>query len=191
MDEILKLQLNTNMKPGNIINNWLPFKVSPDIIRKRIQTYEEAGCKISSPWMLVCSKLELERKLRRTKLERELVGDKSVTECVANRLGFDCAFTQNMLSRFPVSYKLTATPLMKTIDYLLDEAGFKPYDIAQCPRILFHSLKQTKRRIAEWNELEYVPRLVRYLCLSETEYRKFMRLNALYCERQKLGKIKS
>lgn len=191
MDEIFKLQLNTNMKPGSIINNFKPFRNSVPFLRSRVKIFEEAGCKINSPWMLVCCKWELERKLKRTKLEHNLVGDKSVVEFVADRLGFDCAFTENMLSKFPVSYKLSATPFIKTIDFLLDEAGFKPHDIAQCPRILFHSLKTTKKRLDEWNRLDYVPRLLRYLCLSENEYQKFIRRNVAYSERQKSRKIKS
>lgn len=60
------------------------------------------------------------------------------------------------------------------VDYLLNEAKFSRYEIAQVPRILCHSLKTTKQRIEELASLGCRPSSLVILCRSRREYEKFL-----------------
>lgn len=64
--------------------------------------------------------------------------------------------------------------IKEVLDYLLNEAKFTRYEIAQVPRILCHSLKTTKERIEELASLGCRPSSLVILCRSRREYEKFL-----------------
>lgn len=60
------------------------------------------------------------------------------------------------------------------LDYLLNEAKFSRFEIAQVPRILCHSLNTTKQRIEELASHGCRPSSLVILCRSRREYNKFL-----------------
>lgn len=60
------------------------------------------------------------------------------------------------------------------LDYLLDEEKFQPFEIANCIRILCHSLETTRQRIDELKKLGCRPSSLVIVCKSQTEYQKFL-----------------
>lgn len=65
--------------------------------------------------------------------------------------------------------------MKKILDYLLDEAGFSPVDIAQTPRIFCHSLQTTKKRLSQLKSLGCRPQSLVIVCKSANEYDKFVK----------------
>lgn len=61
------------------------------------------------------------------------------------------------------------------LDYLLDEADFKRYEIANVIRILTHSKETTKKRIDELKSIGCRPSTLTIVCRSQKEYSKFVK----------------
>lgn len=64
--------------------------------------------------------------------------------------------------------------IKEVLDYLLNEAKFSRFEIAQVPRILCHSLNTTKQRIEELASYGCRPSSLVILCRSRREYDKFL-----------------
>lgn len=82
-------------------------------------------------------------------------------------------------------FKVRVTKIKDILDYLLNEAGYTPHDIAQNPRILCHSLQTTKQRLIELKTHGCIPTSLVVVCRSSNEYQKF--LNTWIDVRKKLS----
>lgn len=172
LKEILQLLLDYNIQPKDIIKYWQPFRYSPIEIKKRLKIIKLSNHPNPKPWLTITHWKFFDRALVRSRMEAKILGGKSVIEFLANRLNFDIDFTANMLTKFPIPYVPRASTIVKVLDLLLNEAGYTSFDIAQCPRILFHSVDTTRTRLNELKELGYKPMSLVTVCRSETEYRK-------------------
>lgn len=190
LEEILQLQLDNNIIPTDVIRYWTPFRYSPNELKHRLNVIKSSNYPKIKPWLMIVDMKSFDRALIRSKTEADVLNGRNVVEFLADRLGFDIDFTANMLRKFPISYNPRASTLIKTIDYLLNEAGYTPMDIAQCSRILFHSLDKTKARLNELNDLGYVPMSLITVCRSATEYRKTVERIKRKMTKNKMGKNK-
>lgn len=70
---------------------------------------------------------------------------------------------------------ILVTKIKEVLDYLLDEANYKPYEIANVIRILTHSLETTKHRLEELKSIGCRPSTLTIVCRSQNEYNKFVK----------------
>lgn len=135
------------------------------------------------------------RSIKHSMDEKELLGDRTLVEYVADRLGYDVQTTKLVLDKHPAIYNVRVTkvreddrskprdlaihshhhPQIKDIlDYFLNESEFTAHDVAQVPRILCHSLATTRQRLDELRALGCKPSSLVIVCRSANEYRKFI-----------------
>lgn len=128
--------------------------------------------------------------------EKELLGDRTLVEYVADRLGYDVNTTKFVLDKHPAIYTVRVTKVRRLmliyldtinkfkspissqikeiLDYFLNESEFTANDVAQVPRILCHSLTTTRARLNELRSLGCKPSSLVIVCRSRNEYRKFI-----------------
>lgn len=105
----------------------------------------------------------------------EVLGDKtSVAEYLGERLGFTAEEAQAIMNKHPQVNVVRVTKIKEVLDYLLNEAEFSRYEVAQVPRILCHSLETTKRRLEELKQYGCRPSSLVIVCRSKREYDKFL-----------------
>ena len=117
----------------------------------------------------------LNRSLQISLDELEVLGDKtSVAEYVGERLGFTADEAQAIMNKHPQVNTVRVTKIKEVLDYLLNEANFTRYEIAQVPRVLCHSLETTKQRLEELKQYGCRPSSLVIVCRSKREYEKFL-----------------
>lgn len=105
----------------------------------------------------------------------KILGDNGTSvEYIAKRLGYTKAETQAIMDKHPQVHTVRATKIKEVFDYLLDEAGFSPHEVANVPRILCHSLKTTKQRLTELKSYGCRPVSLVIVCRSKREYQRFL-----------------
>ncbi|KAH8393545.1 hypothetical protein KR200_004542 [Drosophila serrata] len=168
--------IDYNVSPINILKDLWAFRYTPKAVQLRLERAKRAKKDKIMPWMVRCPEPILQRSLKLTLDELQVLGEfSSVVEYVAHRLGFTVNEAKGIMDRHPQVHTVRVTKIKEVIDYLLDEAKFTRFEVAQVPRILCHSLKTTKKRIEELKSHGCRPSSLVIICRSRREYDKFLK----------------
>ncbi|KAL5279337.1 hypothetical protein ACFFRR_003741 [Megaselia abdita] len=160
----------------NILKDLWAFRYTPNSVRSRLERAKIAQKDKLMPWMVRCPERILQRSLKITMDEKELLGShNNIVEYIADRLGFSIDMTEAILKKHPPTLRVRATKIKEVLDYILDEAGYSPHDVGNAPRILCHSLETTKERLEELKSIDCRPISLVIVCRSKNEYEKFVR----------------
>lgn len=106
---------------------------------------------------------------------KNLLGENTIVDYLSRRLNYDVPSMKLITMRHPSVLKCRVTKIKEVLDYLLDEANFQPFEIANVIRVLTHSLETTKERLEELNRLGCRPSTLTIVCRSQNEYNKFVK----------------
>ncbi|KAH8307812.1 hypothetical protein KR059_000160 [Drosophila kikkawai] len=164
-----------NVSPINILKDLWAFRYTPKAVQLRLERAKRAKKDKIMPWMVRCPEPILQRSLKLSLDELQVLGKfSSVVEYVAHRLGFTVSEAKGIMDRHPQVHTVRVTKIKEVIDYLIDEAQFTRFEVAQVPRVLCHSLKTTKKRIEELKSHGCRPSSLVIICRSKREYDKFL-----------------
>lgn len=152
---------------------WV-FKYDPEKIKERFEICKRIGRENLRPWMVRCKIEVLEHSNEIFQQNKNLLGEKTVIDYLSKRLNYDQATMKLIVMRHPSVLKCRVTKIKEVLDYLLDEAKFEPYQIANVIRVLTHSLETTKERIDELSKLGCRPSTLTIICRSQNMYNKFI-----------------
>ncbi|XP_016990071.2 transcription termination factor, mitochondrial [Drosophila rhopaloa] len=171
----LQHMIDYNVSPINILKDLWAFRYTPKSVQLRLERAKRAKKDKIMPWMVRCPEPILQRSLKLSLDELKVLGEfSSVVEYLAHRLGFNPSETKTIMDRHPQVHTVRVTKIKEVLDYLLDEAKFTRFEIAQVPRILCHSLKTTKMRMDELKSHGCRPSSLVIICRSRREYDKFL-----------------
>ncbi|XP_065355869.1 transcription termination factor, mitochondrial [Calliphora vicina] len=171
----LQHMIKYNVEPMNILKDLWGFRYAPRAVELRLKRALLAKKDKIMPWMVRCPEPILQKSLQLSLDELEVLSGKtSVAEYVGERLGFSAEEAQAIMDRHPQVNTVRVTKIKEVLDYLLDEAKFTRYEIAQVPRILCHSLETTKQRMEELKKYGCRPSSLVIVCRSKREYEKFL-----------------
>ncbi|XP_017151476.1 transcription termination factor, mitochondrial [Drosophila miranda] len=171
----LQHMIDYNVSPINILKDLWAFRYTPRSVQLRLERAKRAKKDKIMPWMVRCPELILQRSLKLSLDELQVLGKhSSVVEYLGHRLGFSVSETKVIMDRHPQVHTVRVTKIKEVLDYLLDEAKFSRFEIAQVPRILCHSLKTTQARVEELKSHGCRPSSLVILCRSRREYEKFL-----------------
>ncbi|KAH8251167.1 hypothetical protein KR032_000749 [Drosophila birchii] len=167
--------IDYNVSPINILKDLWAFRYTPKAVQLRLERAKRAKKDKIMPWMVRCPEPILQRSLKLSLDELQVLGEfSSVVEYVAHRLGFSVSEAKSIMDRHPQVHTVRVTKIKEVIDYLIDEAKFTRFEVAQVPRVLCHSLKTTKKRIEELKSHGCRPTSLVIICRSRREYDKFL-----------------
>ncbi|TMW53872.1 hypothetical protein DOY81_001043 [Sarcophaga bullata] len=171
----LEHMITYQVEPMNILKDLWGFRYAPRAVELRLKRALQAKKDKIMPWMVRCPEPILQKSLQISLDELEVLGDKtSVAEYVGERLGFTVEEAQAIMNKHPQVNTVRVTKIKEVLDYLLNEANFTRYEIAQVPRVLCHSLETTKQRLEELQQYGCRPSSLVILCRSKREYEKFL-----------------
>ncbi|XP_017116833.1 transcription termination factor, mitochondrial [Drosophila elegans] len=171
----LQHMINYNVSPINILKDLWAFRYTPKSVQVRLERAKRAKKDKIMPWMVRCPEPILQRSLKLSLDELNVLGEfSSVVEYLAHRLGFSVSEAKAVMDRHPQVHTVRVTKIKEVLDYLLDEAKFTRFEVAQVPRILCHSLKTTKERMDELKTHGCRPSSLVIVCRSRREYEKFL-----------------
>lgn len=171
----LQHMIHYNVSPINILKDLWAFRYTPKSVELRLERAKRAKKDKIMPWMVRCPEPILQRSLKLSLDELQVLGQfSSVVEYLAHRLDFTVSEAKATMDRHPQVHTVRVTKIKEVLDYLLNEAKFTRYEIAQVPRILCHSLKTTKKRLEELASYGCRPSTLVILCRSRREYEKFL-----------------
>ncbi|XP_037826754.1 transcription termination factor, mitochondrial [Lucilia sericata] len=172
----LQHMINYKVEPMNILKDLWGFRYAPRAVELRLRRALQAKKDKIMPWMVRCPEPILQKSLQLSLDELEVLGNKtSVAEYIGERLGFSAEEAQAIMDKHPQVNTVRVTKIKEVLDYLLDEAKFTRYEIAQVPRILCHSLETTKQRMEELKKFGCRPSSLVIVCRSKREYDKFLK----------------
>lgn len=105
----LNVMLEYNIRSINILRDLWAFKYFPSSIRARLERCQRADKDDLRPWMIRCTEDVLEKTLKLSQDNKELLGDQSVIDYISERLGYDIETTKSIISKFPKILKVRAT----------------------------------------------------------------------------------
>ncbi|XP_037708749.1 transcription termination factor, mitochondrial [Drosophila subpulchrella] len=171
----LQHMIDYNVSPINVLKDLWAFRYTPKSVQLRLERAKRAKKDKIMPWMVRCPEPILQRSLKLSLDELKVLGEfSSVVEYLAHRLGFSASEAKVIMDKHPQVHTVRVTKIKEVLDYLLDEAKFTRFEIAQVPRILCHSLKTTKERMEELKSHGCRPSSLVILCRSRREYDKFL-----------------
>ncbi|KAM8715254.1 hypothetical protein ACLKA7_002325 [Drosophila subpalustris] len=171
----LQHMIHYNVSPINILKDLWAFRYTPKSVELRLERAQRAKKDKIMPWMVRCPEPILQRSLKLSLDELQVLGQfTSVVEYLAHRLGFSVSEAKAIMDRHPQVHTVRVTKIKEVLDYLLNEAKFTRFEIAQVPRILCHSLKTTQKRMEELASYGCRPSTLVILCRSRREYDKFL-----------------
>ncbi|XP_022223335.2 transcription termination factor, mitochondrial isoform X2 [Drosophila obscura] len=171
----LQHMIDYNVSPINILKDLWAFRYTPRSVQVRLERAKRAKKDKIMPWMVRCPEPILQRSLKLSLDELQVLGKhSSVVEYLGHRLGFSVVETKGIMDRHPQVHTVRVTKIKEVLDYLLDEAKFTRFEIAQNPRILCHSLKTTQARVEELKSHGCRPSSLVIVCRSRREYEKFL-----------------
>ncbi|KAI8121145.1 hypothetical protein FF38_02565 [Lucilia cuprina] len=172
----LQHMINYKVEPMNILKDLWGFRYAPRAVEIRLRRALQAKKDKIMPWMVRCPEPILQKSLQLSLDELEVLGNKTtVAEYIGERLGFSAEEAQAIMDKHPQVNSVRVTKIKEVLDYLLDEAKFTRYEIAQVPRILCHSLETTKQRMEELKKFGCRPSSLVIVCRSKREYDKFLK----------------
>lgn len=168
-----KIFVKYNVQPLDLLRDLWAFKYKPRSIESRLERAKLANKDKLMPWMVRCQEKTLQASLKKSEEFRGILGSyDTIASYIAGRLNFDLKTTEFILGKHPATKYVSITKIKDILDYLLDEAGFTPYHIAQNPRILCHSLETTRERLEEMKKHGHIPLSLVVVCKSRKEYQK-------------------
>ncbi|KAH8273946.1 hypothetical protein KR044_004934 [Drosophila immigrans] len=171
----LQHMIHYNVSPINILKDLWAFRYTPKSVELRLERAKRAKKGKIMPWMVRCPEPILQRSLKLSLDELQVLGKfSSVVEYLAHRLQFSVSEAKAIMDRHPQVHTVRVTKIKEVLDYLLNEAKFSRFEIAQVPRILCHSLKTTKERLDELASYGCRPSTLVIVCRSRREYDKFL-----------------
>ncbi|XP_017002910.2 transcription termination factor, mitochondrial [Drosophila takahashii] len=171
----LQHMIDYNVSPINVLKDLWAFRYTPKSVQLRLERAKRAKKDKIMPWMVRCPEPILQRSLKLSLDELKVLGEfSSVVEYLAHRLGFSAGEAKVIMDKHPQVHTVRVTKIKEVLDYLLDDAQFSRFEIAQVPRILCHSLKTTKERMEELKSHGCRPSSLVILCRSRREYEKFL-----------------
>lgn len=171
----LQHMIDYNVSPINVLKDLWAFRYTPKSVQLRLERAKRAKKDKIMPWMVRCPEPILQRSLKLSLDELKVLGEfSSVVEYLAHRLGFSTSEAKAIMDKHPQVHTVRVTKIKEVLDYLLDEAQFTRFEVAQNPRILCHSLKTTKERMEELKSHGCRPSSLVILCRSRREYDKFL-----------------
>ncbi|XP_034097719.2 transcription termination factor, mitochondrial [Drosophila albomicans] len=171
----LQHMIHYNVSPINILKDLWAFRYTPKSVELRLERAKRAKKDKIMPWMVRCPEPILQRSLKLSLDELQVLGKfSSVVEYLAHRLEFSVSEAKAIMDRHPQVHTVRVTKIKEVLDYLLNEAKFTRFEIAQVPRILCHSLKTTKERLNELASFGCRPSSLVIVCRSRREYNKFL-----------------
>lgn len=94
----------------NMLKDLWVFRYKPNSVRSRFERAKIAQKDKLMPWMARCPERVLQRSLKITIDEKELLGDhKNIVEYIADRLGFSVEITEAILKKHPATLRVKAT----------------------------------------------------------------------------------
>ncbi|KAH8298236.1 hypothetical protein KR018_011440 [Drosophila ironensis] len=167
--------IDYNVSPINILKDLWAFRYTPKSVQLRLERAKRAKKDKIMPWMVRCPEPILQRSLKLSLDELQVLGQFStVIEYLAHRLGFSSDEAKVIMDKHPQVHTVRVTKIKEVLDYLMDEAKFSRFEIAQVPRILCHSLKTTRERLEELQSHGCRPTSLVIVCRSRREYDKFL-----------------
>lgn len=116
----LENMITYGVAPINILNDLWAFRYTPNSVRSRLERAKTAKKEKLMPWMVRCPERILQRSLKITMDEKELLGThNNIVEYIAYRLGFSIEITQAILKKHPATLRVRAPKVS-----LLTEVGF-------------------------------------------------------------------
>ncbi|EDW77387.1 uncharacterized protein Dwil_GK18115 [Drosophila willistoni] len=171
----LQHMVDYNVSPINILKDLWAFRYTPKSVQLRLERAKRAKKDKIMPWMVRCPEPILQRSLKLTLDELQVLGEfSSVVEYLSHRLGFSVTETKAIMDKHPQVHTVRVTKIKEVLDYLLNEVNFTRFEVAQVPRILCHSLKTTRARFEELKSHGCRPSTLVILCRSRREYDKFL-----------------
>ncbi|XP_030377037.1 transcription termination factor, mitochondrial [Scaptodrosophila lebanonensis] len=171
----LQHMIDYNVSPLNILKDLWAFRYTPKSVQLRLERAKRAKKDKIMPWMVRCPEPILQRSLKLSLDELRVLGKfSSVAEYMADRLGFSVQETKAIMDKHPQVHTVRVTKIKEVLDYLLNDAQFSRFEVAQVPRILCHSLKTTKARMEELKSIGCRPSSLVIVCRSKREYEKFL-----------------
>lgn len=158
----------------HILRDLWVFKYDPAKVRERFELCRSAGRENLRPWMVRCKMEVLENSNQIFQQNKNLLGEDTVIDYLSKRLNYDVDNMRLIAMKHPSVLKCRVTKIKEVLDYLLDEAGFQPHEIANVIRILTHSLETTKQRLEELKSFDCRPSTLTIVCRSQNEYNKFI-----------------
>jgi len=175
--ENLNIMLEYKIAPISILKDLWAFKYLPKSIRARLDRCQKASKDNLKPWMIRCPESVLQRSLKLSQDSKSLLSeDYTIVDYLSDRLGYDTETTKHIISKHEPVVRVRITKIKEILDYLLDEEKFQPYEIANVPRILCHSLETTKKRLDELKSYHCRPTSLVIVCKSQNEYQKFLNI---------------
>lgn len=94
----------------NMLKDLWAFRYKPNSVKSRLERAKIAQKEKLMPWMVRCPERILQRSLKITIDEKELLGlHKNIVEYIADRLGFSIEMTEAILKKHPASLRVRAT----------------------------------------------------------------------------------
>lgn len=185
--ENLDIMLEYKVSAQSILQDLWGFKYLPKSIRTRLERAKNGSKENLKPWMIRCPETILQRSIEITQESKDLLDGKTIVEYLAERLGYDVETLERVFTKNEQLYKLRPRTAQETLDYLMNEEGYEPWQIISVIRILCHSLETTKKRLEELKSHGCRPSSLIIVCKSQREYQKF--LTGWLAQKERLEKI--
>lgn len=186
-----EILLEYKVPTTNILRDPWVFRYSPRQTRKRLSKAQQVRDDKLMPWMARCPDTRLDISLQLTsdiKATLKEMDSADVLGYLSKRLGYERSEMELYMNRFPPALKVRVTKIKKILDFLLNEAGHTPVQVAAVPRVLCFGLKQMKERHAELESLKYnICSLIVY-CFTRSKFSEFaerVRRHRHYLKRDK------
>lgn len=187
--------LEYNVPAAKILKDPWIFLYSTRRARLRLSQAQKIKSDKLMPWMVHCDSTKLDHSLKIASdmqaAHRE-VDSEDVLGYISKRLGYERSEMEIYMSRFPPALKVRVTKIKSIIDFLLNEAGYKPIQIAAVPRILTFGLKQMKERHAQLTELGYTATSLIVFCFTRTKFSELLeriKRHRFYRKRNKKSEV--
>lgn len=161
----------------NILKDPWIYLYSTRRTRQRLAQAQKVREDKLMPWMIHCLPVRLESSLKLTsdmKAAHKEVDSEDVLGYISKRLGYERDEMEIFMRRFPPALKVRVTKIKSIIDFLLNEGGYSPLQIAAVPRILTFGLTQMKERHEELKALRYPVTSLTVFSFTKKKYNQFI-----------------
>ncbi|XP_037779599.1 transcription termination factor, mitochondrial-like [Penaeus monodon] len=172
VEHITSILQRYEVKSEDILRDLWVYYHNPVLTEERLHRATEAGCERPKLWMCRCPDYIFERTCERYQSQKELLGEKSVIEYLAERLECEPEFIVNYARGNPGLMRAHVSKLKSQIDLLFSE-GFTPKQIRASMRILLYAEKRTAERIKKLKEIGYFPSSVTVLYKTPKQFESY------------------
>lgn len=172
IEHITSILERYEVQSEDILRDLWVYYHNPALTEERLHRATEAGCERPKLWMCRCPEYIFERTCERYQSQKELLGEKSVIEYLAERLECEPEFIVNYARGNPGLMRAHVSKLKSQIDLLISE-GFTRKQIRASMRILLYAEKRTAERIKKLKEIGYFPSSVTVLYKTPKQFESY------------------